>query len=222
MQRGFKIIGIVVIAVLLVLLSLYLVMWDMRRRSYSSQFEYRLDIHPDSDISNVEVYAPLPEDLSGEDITAPDGWNVEFYAEIILNGRDHENMIKVEAEEITAHSYESLFISMDKDEDIDTIDPWDKEPMIEPKDNLNEIDCDYPGASERVRCYRYSASIYARFEAEEDTKTDISVEIYGSNTWWVGGWSGNEYYDRSWAQIVGGSEGIHEATGEVRTGMGNY
>ncbi|MFP4000335.1 MAG: hypothetical protein ACLFU5_00330 [Thermoplasmata archaeon] len=223
MQRGFKIIAVVVITVLIIFTSLYALMWDMKRRSYSSQYEYQLDIRSDSEITNVTVFVPLPEELSEENISAPEGWDVEFHDEMTLNGIEHENILSVEVDEISRYAYRSVSISMEKEEDIDTQDPWDKEPMLGPKNNLIEIDCDYPGASEsEVECYRYSGVIYASFEAEENTTTDISLEIYGSNTWWVGGWSGNEYHDRLWVHIEGNGTGIYEGSGEVRTGVGNY
>lgn len=222
MQRGFKIIAVVIVVTLLVLTSLYILMWDMKRRSYTSQYEYHLEIHPDSDISDVRVIAPLPGELSEEEMSVPEGWDIEFHDEITVEGVNYENMLAIEADEISGGSYPTLFVTMDSDEEIDTMDPWDDEPMIEPKNDVEETNCDYPGASDEVECYRYSGVIIAQFQAEEDTRTDISVEIYGSNTWWVGGWSGNEYNDRLWVQVADNGKGTYEGSGKLRTGVGNY
>ncbi|MFP3871666.1 MAG: hypothetical protein ACOC55_05430 [Candidatus Natronoplasma sp.] len=222
MRTIFKILGLIIIAVVIIAASIYIVMWDMKKSSYSSEYEYQVEIHPDRDIYNVTVMVPLPEELSEENITAPEDWDVIFNRSISLGGIEYQNVLVITADRIEGGSYRSVYVSMGSEDDIDTKDPWEKEPMLEPKADTTEVECDYPGTSDDVECYEYTGEIFARFEAGEDARTNISVEIYGSNSWWVGGWSGNEYYDRFWREIEGSGEGHYETEGDVRTGMGNY
>ncbi len=222
MKTAFKVLILILVIIAVIAASIYVVMWDMKRSSYTSDYEYRVEINPDEDISNVTVLVPLPKELAGQNRSVPEGWEVEFVDNISVEGKKYENVLSIEADEIPSGTYQTLTISMESDEEIDTEDPWGKEPMLEPKSNTTEVECDYPGASEKVRCYSYSGGIFARFETEGEAQTHISVELYGTNSWWVGGWSGNEYFDRSITEIEGEATGHYETEGEVRTGVGNY
>ncbi|MDZ7688540.1 MAG: hypothetical protein U5J64_07440 [Halobacteriales archaeon] len=132
---------------------------------------------------------------------------------IILREFDDEGrltrMREIEADEIPENTTNTDIVrrptgytriaGVESDESIDTRSPLDNEPMLSPKENVSEVDCGvvwreyYYSTGER--CYAYTSYVYADYDASSETQVSFSIELEGSNSWWIGGWSSNWYTD---------------------------
>jgi hypothetical protein len=105
---------------------------------------------------------------------------------------------------------------------IDTPDPFESEPLLSPKSELRETECRPPPPSETAHCYEYESLVYAFYDTDAETNVYIALELSGYNEWFSGGWSGNEYRDRTSVELSGPQSGWHVAAGELEVGSGNY
>lgn len=103
---------------------------------------------------------------------------------------------------------------------VDTAGPFDDEPLLTPKSDLREVDCQYP--SEMARCYEYDSLVYVTYETDPETTVDVAAELSGSNEWFSGGWSGNEYREWTHVELVGPQSGWIVTAGELEVGTGSY
>lgn len=111
-------------------------------------------------------------------------------------------------------------ITLAANDTIDTADPFDSEPLLTPKSDLQATECWHP--TETARCYEYDSLVYASYETDEETTVYVAAALSGYNEWFSGGWSGNEYRDRTHVELVGSQSGWVVASGELEVGVGNY
>jgi hypothetical protein len=104
---------------------------------------------------------------------------------------------------------------------IDTAAPIGSEPLLRPHENRTDSAC-YAAPDEEEACHVYDGRAFVSYDAAPDTAVYVSVELRGSNSWWVFGWSFNEYVDTQTVETVGPQDGWVTTDGELRTGNGNY
>lgn len=114
---------------------------------------------------------------------------------------------------------------VESDRSIDTRSPLGDEPMLSPKENVSEVDCATVGPavySMGERCYAYTSYVYADYAAPSEAHASFSVELEGSNSWWVGGWSSNWYADSVRFTLDGEGDGWTETRGTYTEEAGRY
>lgn len=104
---------------------------------------------------------------------------------------------------------------------VETADPFGSEPLLEPKSDLRESDC-LRGPSETQRCFEYESLVYASYESDEETTVSVATSLSGRNEWFAGGWSGNEYRERTAVEVTGPQTGWTVTTGDLEVGIGSY
>ncbi len=206
MKIEFKKLVPLMILILLIIATGYTVTWAMKGRSHTSEYEYQVTIESTFDLHDVLLLVPLPAEFSEEDMEYPESWDVVFYEKISY----HENMLHIRIPHLAANTEGSLNISVDWIGEIDTADPWEKEPMlVDSKEEVTEVEPDL---------YGYTMEVSAIYQAEERSKVNINIELIGRNRWWIFRWTGNEYRDILTVEIYGDGEGIYEGDGYVSTG----
>ncbi|AFK20365.1 hypothetical protein E6P09_13345 [Haloferax mediterranei ATCC 33500] len=106
---------------------------------------------------------------------------------------------------------------------IDTRSPEGAEPLFHPRANSQRVPCEWPREDDETRCYSYDTMLFLQYDGPETTNVSVNVELYGTNSWWVGGWNYNEYSDRIHAyDIPADRQGWVVVDGELQTGAGNY
>ncbi len=92
------------------------------------------------------------------------------------------------------------------DRPINTLYPDDNASVLLPKYNMT------PSVSQGLveppshidpQYYVYDSYIYADYETPSNTTVEITVELRGSNEWWVGGWRSNDFRDSVHIQLQG-------------------
>jgi hypothetical protein len=196
-----------------------------QEREVTSTYYYSVDINPTATVSNVTLYLPIPVRdgeavLADEIVTSgirPEDWS---YA---MADTDRGPMLEIGVDELRPES-RPFGIELDaaSDAEIDTREALDTEPTLQPKENVQQVDCDFPHPEEwddRLRCYTYDGAFYGSYEP---TGTDVSLaaRFTGENAWFTGGWNGNDYTDDLHGTVDG--TGWAVARGGFREGVGNY
>lgn len=189
------------------------------------QFTYELNIEPAEPVTEATLYLPVPSQ-NGEpalstlvdDTVAhlPSTWTNEVIQ------TDRGPMLSLEATEIdpAAGPYYPT-VSVDVSREIDTREALDTEPGLSSRSSVEQVDCDFPYPDRwegRLRCYRYQSALYGEYP--EEVSTVISVGLSGANSWWQGGWNGNEYSNRVSGSVTG--KGWITASASFLQGSGNY
>lgn len=112
-------------------------------------------------------------------------------------------------------------VTLVADDPIDTADPFDDEPLLAPGADRTEVDC-FTGTSATHRCFEYDGQVYADYETGEAATVYVSAHLDGRNEWFSGGWTGNEYRERSRVELRGPQSGWVLTDGELEIGSGNY
>ncbi|WP_396612173.1 hypothetical protein ACH9L7_02480 [Haloferax sp. S1W] len=121
------------------------------------------------------------------------------------------------------HDTMSLTADRTVNRSIDTRDPGGAEPLFEPRSNVTGVPCEWPHEDDETRCYRYDTRIFVAYDGPETTQLSVTVELVGTNSWWVGGWNYNEYTDRvSVYDLPADQRGWVVVEGHLQTGVGNY
>ncbi len=217
------------------------------RETLSSTYTYEITLETDVVLTNVTLFLPLPDDGGrspvvlavgrGDILGPPETWGIDLY------GAGNATFMKITADRI-APEYRAapvpvgeevnatdsavpvpvrLVVEADAADLIDTARPLGNAAVLRPKYNLTEIACDFPHdpAAPPV-CYGYDTSFFASYETAPDARVTITVGLTGSNTWFVFGWSGNEFHDRAALLLSGESRGWHRAEGTLAAGIGRY
>jgi len=213
MDPEIKIILTVILPIMVVLSFAYGAAHFTRERTLTSEYEYEVSINPDEDIEDVTITVPFPSELSEGSFSYPDGWTSEI-------DEEEENNLLIYADYIPAGSNTTLHLTLHPDEEIDTQDPLNGEPVLDPRANFREVECDDSNESDQKRCYTYKSIIGITYDSEEDIDIEIYVELSGTNHWWMLGDIENQYRDRLYVELEG--EGRSLADGRLKTGIGEY
>lgn len=189
------------------------------------EFTYELNIEPAEPISDALLYAPTPVNNGEATLTGlvqdarqqlPSEWSYETI------DTERGPMLEIRAAELNPSDgpyYTS--VTQEVENEIDTRESLENEPGLAPRSNVVQVECDFPHPDrweDRLRCYSYESELYGEYEAS--VSTVISVGLWGENSWWNGGWNGNEYLDRVTGTVTG--DGWATASAGFREGMGNY
>lgn len=193
-------------------------------REYYREFDYNVTVNPTAPISGVTMYVPAPvendevvvEDRLDDGIV-PEEWAVE------VAETDTCPMLQISAEELPLRdSTYILETQWTVAEAIDTRNALENEPTLQPKAEIEQVECEFPHPEkwdDRLRCYDYVGSIFGDFEPA-GTEVSVSTGFFGANSWHNGGWSGNDYDDRVHGYVDG--TGWVYARGSFIEGSGNY
>ncbi len=210
MDSGLRILLFVILPVMLMVAGLYGAGYYMREMTMRSEYEYEVGIDPDEDIHNVSLKVPFPADMLEGNFSTPEGWEVERY--------EGENMLLIEADEISADSNSTVSLTMRSEDEIRTWDPFDEEPMLDPEADFNETEP--PSDSEAERSYNYEyTGIEVSYESDNVTGIDINVELSGINKWWLLDNLESRYSDRLSVHVE--DSGEYDAEGLLKTGIGD-
>lgn len=113
-------------------------------------------------------------------------------------------------------------VVLDASYPIETRDPVGVSPTLYGTGVTRELtDCEAPYRDETV-CFDYDAPVYLSYETADDAQVDATASFYGSNEWFTGGWTGNNYRDRVYVSETGPRDDWITAEGYTETGVGNY
>jgi len=215
MDPEIRIILTIILPIIIILSFSYGAAHFTKERTLMSEYEYRVNINPEEEIEdvNITITVPFPSNLS-EGSFSPylDGWTTEI--------NEQGNNLSIYADYIPAGSNSTLHLSMRSDEEIDTHDPLNGEPVLGPKEDLTEVESDDSSDSDPEKCYTYTSIIEITYDSEEEIDIEIYVELTGTNRWWMLGDIENQYHDRLSVKVEG--EGDFEAEGRLKTGIGDY
>ncbi|WP_336136154.1 hypothetical protein [Natronomonas amylolytica] len=194
-------------------------------REVTSTYYYGVDVNPTAPVSDVTLYLPVPvrdgesafsEAVTGEGIR-PEEWS---YAVV---DTERGPMLEIGIDELQPESRPfNIDLDVASEDEIDTRKPLENEPTLQPKADLQQVDCDFPHPDEwddRLRCYTYEGALYGTYEPT-GTEVSLAARFTGENTWFTGGWNGNDYTDDVHGFVDG--TGWTTARGSVRAGVGNY
>jgi len=224
--------------------------WYVQTRyahTLTSAYHYEVSLETATDLSNVTFFIPLP---TGPDGTSPVvkavgsmGEDLPAGAWDLLGDRDFA-MLRYTAPALPPNRRpapvpmhpENGTPAQSKGGEI--IVPWTvtirartdgvietRNPgvLLRPRSGPAKVPCPMPASSGTVsECREYTGFMYARYDAPSNASVDITVEVTGSNHWFILGWSGNEYRDRQSLHLTGPVRGWHETDGFVSTGIGRY
>ena len=127
----------------------------------------------------------------------------------------NESQLRVEHDDV------EIDAQVESESTIETRSPVTSEPLLRPHENRTEAAC-FTNRGEEETCYVYDGRAFVSYDADPDTTVYVSVELRGTNSWWVFGWNFNEYTDRQSVEVVGSNDGWVVTEGELETGRGNY
>lgn len=194
-------------------------------RDVRSEFVYTAEVNPTDAITDVTLYLPVPI-VGGEVVITdritdyafePDGWSLS------IADTDSGPMLEVTVDEISARNRTyDMWIDWIIDEEIDTRNALENAPTLQPKDGIEQRECDFPHPEEwddRLRCYSYDGRFYGGYEPT-GTDVGISISLWGDNSWRNGGWRGNSYNDDLHGFVDG--TGWAGGRGSLNEGIGTY
>ncbi|MFB6096056.1 MAG: hypothetical protein ABEJ74_01550 [Haloferacaceae archaeon] len=119
------------------------------------------------------------------------------------------------------HDDVEVHVTLESDRTVDTRSAIEDEPLLRPQRNRTETAC-FGGQDDEEACYDYGGRAFVSYDAAPDTAVYVSVELRGTNSWWVFGWNFNEYTDRQTVEVVGPQDGWVATEGDLHVGSGNY
>lgn len=220
MNRSAFIISIVI----LLLISAIGLSYSLYSRSYSSTLTYSIEITASDEIQDVTFLIPLPHGKESAMIHRVIENNLSTCGSwtCTLIETEYGTMLELSIQTIKAHDPFSISITLPTYE-INTQNPLTSELIFLPKTDLNEREYPFPHPDwDYLSCYTYTCTLYADFHATPSTELSIAISINGRNTWWVFGWSGNEYSDELYLSLTGESHDWVQISGNLTVGFGRY
>lgn len=228
MEKSLRYLIVILVVAAIVISGIYVYFHQMKKDSYTSEYSYEVHIDSETEVENVTIMVPLPVfsnvSFLGEKIVEgkayiPNGWNCSL---VDSNGTV---MLKIDIDVLMPGSYGYLRVNETSKDRIDTRSPREGEPLLEPKYNLSETKYGQPHPEEwdeRLNAYNYTTPVFLSYDGGNGSEIRISIRLLGSNTWWVLGWSGNEYWDNVNVSAKSGEKGWLLGEGELVEGFGNY
>lgn len=201
-------------------------------------------IPPEIDeVKNVTIVVPLP--ILGEEpmdlgkMMVPENWKAEVvetpYGKMLrLSGENVKTWVMkpmpIPAEPgktptatpqmIKRSALYEFEVRVELNREVNTLNPFDGEYTLQPKFELEEIECseDYIKHYRNARCYTYATKVF--YESEPRVNASVVVWLEGRNEWFQMGWSGNEFNDKIFAHLT--QEGWHSVKGRIDVGKGVY
>ncbi len=204
------------------------------RNSFNGTYTFRYTLTSDGPLTNVTLFLPVPDDRTGNSpmvtylgtgrITGlPDAWNAT------LLGTGKATLLKVttltvsQPEGIAPSRPFTVSFSMELSQKtpIETRDPAGGGVIFRPIQDLREQPCpasDPAGA----RCFSYTTSVYADYDAAQNTTVIFSSTLIGKNSWKIFEPRSNEYRTEIRLVLKGPNHGWAAAEGTLSAGAGSY
>jgi len=226
MDRKYTILIVILIAVSIIIGAGLFQFSQWKQESYESTYTYELNIYTNRTDIDFSMIFPLAlknneaiidEDTFQTQFEQQENWTVKF-----IDTR-YGTMLQING--ILTSERHDITINLDSDERIDTKKAVDKEPTLQPKENMTKSSYDDPHPEEwdeRIDAYEYTSFIYVQLEEGISADLSINPRFEGRNEWWVLGWSGNEYWDRIYLDIQYDEPGWYQGNGKIVDGLGNY
>ncbi|GGL26673.1 hypothetical protein GCM10009037_07920 [Halarchaeum grantii] len=115
----------------------------------------------------------------------------------------------------------TVVVTLRTNHTIDTRSPVGDEPVLVPRRNAVEVSCDDPGAGDAT-CRHVESAVYADYDAPANASVEVFVSFTGSNWWFAGGWTGNEYHQYGSVELTGSHDGWTAVNVTERVGFGTY
>jgi hypothetical protein len=199
------------------------------------------DVLYDRDVPAVEGYDPDPEpvNFTYDLVETRHGRMLAISADRIevsrVYYREVENGTMGWRERIESEEYDPMdstmgvrndggftfSVTLVANESIETADPFGSEPLLDPQYNRTAVECAF-GVTDTHRCYEYDSRVYAFYDTDANTTVYVSTELFGRNEWFSGGWTGNEYSQRTRTELLGPGTGWYLAEGDLEVGNGRY
>ncbi len=116
----------------------------------------------------------------------------------------------------------SLGVSIAVNRTIETRDPSGREPLLGGGAGLVSEGCSLPGQGTGVRWYRHPVEGFAEYRAAAPANVTVGVQLTGSNQWWRGGWTFNQYTDSVLVEFTEGRRGWATPDAVLTAGEGIY
>jgi len=116
----------------------------------------------------------------------------------------------------------SLGASIAVNRSIETRDPAGRELLLGGGATLAPAGCDLPGQGAGVRCYRHPVAAFVDYRSDAGANVSVGVRLTGSNQWWHGGWTSNQYTDYVLVEFSPGDRGWARADAALIAGEGMY
>jgi hypothetical protein len=205
------------------------------RETLSGTYTYSCTITTDASLYNVTIFIPVPVDRNGNSPMAsefsnrtmkgvPADWNTALF------DTGKSTLLKITTpgiippEETTASKPYTIIFSSEtaSRSPIDTRNPVEKSAMFRPVQELGGNACTQEPADGSSRCFTYTTSVYADYQASAGTSVTITSAVTGKNTWNIFGPHSNEYYTDISTRIVGENHGWAVSGGRLSSGTGTY
>jgi len=209
--------GCIVGAIILVAGMFYPAGFEAAGIGIESTYTYELTVTNDHDLDGFELMVPLPSQagdttlgnaiVSSGKAKYPSGWDA------ILVGDEQAVFLKISTDRLSASaSPHRLTVTISSETLIDTKnpgnDPWQVSPVA--------------GMTGEGGNASYTTSLYARFDARDDTVTSIEAVSSGRNSWRYPLAGGNSFTNHIGLSIPGPASGWHTAHGTIAAGLGKY
>lgn len=203
------------------------------RSTITGTTSYLCTITTDGPLANVTFFVPVPVDRAGNSPPAA-SWSSKTIAgipagwEAVLFDTGKATLVKITTPAIIppegTSSARPFAIPLSSDssvpEAIETRDPVNTSAMFRPVQGLEETAC--PPADGDARCFTFTTSMYAAYEAAPDTNVTLTSAITGKNQWNVFGPASNGYHAEASVTLHGGQHGWTDMNGRLTPGSGTY
>lgn len=205
--------------------------------SLSGTYTYTTTITTDSRLSNVTLFIPVPENLTGNspviaEFSAgtvagiPAGWTSTLF------DTGKTTLVKITAPAITPPEGTTpekpftitLSVNTSSKNRIETLNPVENGVIFRPVQNLKAVNCpeNSPVSTGSERCYEYETTIYADYLSSPNASVSISSDLAGKNSWKIFELHSNEYRTRITVGMSGENHGWTTAKGVLTSGIGMY
>jgi hypothetical protein len=210
---------------ILVVASFFGISYYFYADSYSSTYTYSIDIATNHPIEDVTCFLPLPsaENSTGIHLDIVDAFTTNKRGVYEISETEYGVMLKLTIDTVKPSDPFHVFVEIPAAHEINTKNPHDSEILLQPKMNMTQTECQFPHPHwDYLSCFTYKSTIFAQYNTPLSTEVSISVSLTGRNSWWVFGWSGNEYTDKLKISLEGESFHWKEGSGTLITGFGRY
>jgi hypothetical protein len=205
------------------------------RNTLSGTYTYACTITTDAPLYNVTLFIPVPVDRNGNSPIAArfsnhtmNGVPADWETTLFDTGKS--TLLKVEAPAIippdgtTVSRPYMITVSSETTSrsPIDTRNPAENSIMFRPVQSLRENPCPHAPAGGSTRCFSYTTSVYAEYQASAGTSVTLTSAVTGKNTWKILKPGSNEYRTEISTGIRGENHGWVGAGGWLSSGTGSY
>ncbi|MBU7043039.1 MAG: hypothetical protein HXS47_05545 [Theionarchaea archaeon] len=216
---------VIIAVIVLILSSFFGISYYYYAGSHSSTYTYSLDITTNNSLEDVTLFLPLPSDTDSTWIHTDIEDALSIHEDVLyeISETEYGSMLTLVFDSIEPSDPFHVSVDIPTNHEINTKNPLDYEVLLQPKITMTQTECQFPHPDwESLTCFTYHSPLYAQYGASPSTEVSISITLTGRNSWWIFGWSGNEYTDELLLTLTGESFGWTQGSGTLIIGFGNY